>query len=249
MTLVTHPFEGNCPLSEQTVPLSANQGQKAVAHAPRKTGISGAHRFLGEALLPYGFDMAYLAADTKVLTHRGDIAVGDLKDEDKVFTLDSGMQSVAHKVTIQIDDPAATGPISIAKGALKNRRAMLVAPNQHLLIRDWHAELLFGDNEVLVPARQLINGSTIKEASAPTVTYVGLIFMEHQIVLAEGIPCETLDIAAVGGAKGPLTSALPSFKIHSMHKNETARRLLHPHEAELLINTMKVGQTLPSWAA
>ena len=236
-------------LASRSIGAPASSGHWQHVGVGTMNARSQGNRFCGADLKQHGFDLAYFAATTKVLTQRGEVAVGDLSDADQVFTLDNGLRPLAHKIEVTIENPDQTAPICIAKGALKNRRELLVSPNHNVLIRDWQAELLFGDNEVLIPAKNLINDGSIAQMSVDVVEYVGLVFMEHQIVLAEGIPCETLDIAAVGQAKGPMATALPHLRIHPKHKNETARRLLHPHEADLLIQTMKVGQSLPSWAA
>jgi len=229
---------------------SPRQASLPPRSADKHTAIVRPHCYLnGESLRPHGFDLAYFGAQTTVLTQRGEVCVAQLTDLDQVFTLDSGLRPISHKFVVRIDDPDIAAPICIEKGALKNRKDLIVSPNHQILIRDWQAELLFGDNEVLMAAKYLVNGSSIRQLDVMSVDYVGLVFMEHHLIMAEGIPCETLDIASVGRATGPMGAALPQFMIHPSHKNTKARRVLHANEAELLIETMKVGHSLPSWAA
>jgi len=46
-------------------------------------------------------------------------------------------------------------------------------------------------NEVLVPIRHLINGSTIARVPTPHLTYYHVELPAHDVVLAEGLPCES----------------------------------------------------------
>jgi hypothetical protein len=53
------------------------------------------------------------------------------------------------------------------------------------------AELLFGEEEVLVAARDLVNDSTVRRVPGGTVEYVHLLFDEHQIVFSEKLATES----------------------------------------------------------
>ena len=49
-----------------------------------------------------------------------------------------------------------------------------------MLIRDSLAELLFGDNEVLVAARDLVNDHSVRPVEGDTVTYAELILQTNR---------------------------------------------------------------------
>lgn len=59
------------------------------------------------------------------------------------------------------------------------------------MIRDTVTELLFGDAEVLVCARDLVNDQSVRAREGGQVTYVHLIFDRHQVVFSEGLPTES----------------------------------------------------------
>lgn len=85
-------------------------------------------------------------------------------------------------------------PVLIRAGALGNLRDLHVSPQHRMLIDDWRAPLWFGQSQVLVAAQHLINGETILRAPRRRVTYYHMLFDRHAIVLAEGIPAESLHL-------------------------------------------------------
>jgi hypothetical protein len=82
-------------------------------------------------------------------------------------------------------------------------------PHRDLVLSPDHA--IFADG-LLIPVRYLVNGATIVQEPWPDVTYHHLELASHDIILAEGLPCETyLDT----GNRGAF-------------ENEAAPRALHP---------------------
>ena len=53
------------------------------------------------------------------------------------------------------------------------------------------AELLFGEAEVLVAAKDLVNDNSITRRTGGTVDYVHLLFDRHQVVYSEGLATES----------------------------------------------------------
>jgi hypothetical protein len=45
--------------------------------------------------------------------------------------------------------------------------------------------------DVLIPAKYLINGTTIREIAVNTVTYWHVELNEHDVILADGLPTES----------------------------------------------------------
>ncbi len=138
--------------------------------------------------------------DTRIETPDGPRNVQDLREGDRVSTKDNGAQEISW-----IGSRRMTGarlfampkirPIRIQAGALGLERPdqeFLVSPEHRMLITGDKARALFNEAEVLVSAKDLINGSTISvDIRVPEVTYIHLLLPQHQIVWANGIETES----------------------------------------------------------
>lgn len=99
-------------------------------------------------------------------------------------------------------------PVLIRKDALgpnQPERDMRVSRQHRVLVRDWRADVMFGEpGGVLVPAFALCNDKTITE-ERPTedVTYIHMVFDNHEVIYADGIEAESFHPAArtVAGLK------------------------------------------------
>jgi hypothetical protein len=115
-------------------------------------------------------------AGTLIATPEGDRRAEDLLPGDLVMTKDEGAQPlrwVGSRVVQAADDFA---PIHIRANTLGQHRDLLVSPLHRVLIKDILAELLFGEAEVLVAARDLVNDRSIRRRAGGEVTYVHLLF-------------------------------------------------------------------------
>lgn len=115
------------------------------------------------------------------------LCVGDM-----VMTRDAGLQSIAWigKTTVRAIGDLA--PIVITKGTLGNDRDLVVSPQHAILLNDWRAELLFGQEEVLVRAVDLLNHDGVYRKTGGVVTYYHILFDAHQLVRSEGLWSESL---------------------------------------------------------
>jgi len=136
-------------------------------------------------------DVVCFAKGTLITTERGEVAIEDLFQGDKVMTRDHGLQAIKW---IGHSRARATGhlaPIMIKKGAMGNLRDLRVSPQHRMVVQGWKAEMLFGEEEVLVAAKHLVNGDTIFAQEGGEVSYYHMLFETHEIVFAEGIPSES----------------------------------------------------------
>lgn len=130
-------------------------------------------------------------AGSLIATPSGDVPVENLRPGDRVITHDNGVQPVRWIGRRSVAAEGNFAPIRIAENALGEHGELLLSPLHRVLIRDALAELLFGEREVLVAARDLINDRTIRPAPGGTVEYVHILFDEHQVVYAEGLATES----------------------------------------------------------
>jgi hypothetical protein len=132
------------------------------------------------------------AAGTRILTPTGERMVESLQEGDIVFTL-SGEQLIAQPVKWighrRIDltahpRPETAAPVLIQRGAFADNM-----PHTDLLVSPDHA--IFVDGK-LICARQLINGTTIRQKmESKSVAYFHVELDTHAILLSEGLPTES----------------------------------------------------------
>lgn len=133
---------------------------------------------------------------TGILTPRGEIAVEDLRPGDLVTTRDHGAQRIRWIGRRQVCGLGKFAPIRFAPGVMGNRRALLVSPQHRMVVKDWRAQLYFGLDEVLAPARHLAVCDRITRVPMARVTYIHLMFDAHEILFAEGAETESFHAGA-----------------------------------------------------
>ena len=131
-------------------------------------------------------------AGTLIDTLGGQKPIEQLKAGDLVRTLDHGYQPIRWIGRNTVVGVGAAAPVRIAAGTLENRFDCFVSPNHRVLVRGSVPELLFGEEEVLVTAKHLIDGTTITQTPRPLVEYVHFALDQHQVIFANGMPSETL---------------------------------------------------------
>ncbi len=128
---------------------------------------------------------------TMISTPDGECAVEDLQPGDLVLTRDHGPQPVLHISHGVFPAMGRNAPIRICQGALGNGADLWVSQQHRMLIDDWRAQVYFGEDEVLVAAKHLVNGDTIYVHEGGKVEYFHLLFDGHQIIWGGGIPSES----------------------------------------------------------
>ena len=144
-----------------------------------------------------GGHVVCFAQGTLIATPEGERPVETLRPGDLVLTQDNGPQVLRWRGWRTVEAKGALAPVRFAPGALGNRRALQVSPQHRMQIDGWRAELLFGDPQVLVRAKDLVNGTTITRAEGGEVTYHHILFDRHEIVFAEGVASESFQPGAL----------------------------------------------------
>lgn len=128
---------------------------------------------------------------TLIETVNGPRAIEDLQLGDLIPTMDSGDQPIRWVASSRIVGNPKAAPIRIEAGALGNTRDLYVSPQHRILLTGWRAELYMGEDEVLVPAIQLVNDQTIRQVQQDSFTYYHLLFDTHELIYAAGIASES----------------------------------------------------------
>ncbi|MFN4171780.1 MAG: Hint domain-containing protein [Pseudorhodobacter sp.] len=131
-------------------------------------------------------------AGTLIETDRGQRRIEDLRPGDLVMTRDNGLQPLRWIGQTTVPGLGEHASIRFMAGAMGNDRALEISPNHRMLVEGWKAELYFGEEEVLVAAKHLVNGDTILRVPRAEVTYLHLLFARHEVIFAEGAAAESL---------------------------------------------------------
>ncbi len=128
---------------------------------------------------------------TMIKTKEGEIPVERLGIGDLVLTLDCGYQPIRWIGSKTVNITKKNAPVTFDKGAIGNEEKLSVSPNHRMLLRLIEADFLFGESEVLVPAKSLTMMKGVRIEHPDTVTYVHILFDQHQIVYANGALSES----------------------------------------------------------
>lgn len=131
---------------------------------------------------------ACFAAGTRIATPAGELAVELLSAGDLVRTLDGRAAPIRWVGQRCVDcrrhaEPAKVWPVRIAAHAFGDNR-----PMRDLFLSPDHAVYA---NDVLIPVKYLINGTTVVQTKVATVHYFHIELDRHDVILAEGLPAES----------------------------------------------------------
>lgn len=181
-------------------------------------------------------------AGTRIRTPGGEVPVEALRPGDLVETHDDGPQPLRWVGRRRVEATGRFAPIRIEAGSFGAHGTLLVSPQHRVLIRDALAELLFGEEEVLVAAKDLVDDRSVRPVEGGMVDYVHILFDRHQVVYSEGLATESFlpgpqttqafeaaiveEIRAIFPELDPQTGA---------GYGRAARRLLKGYEAQVLL--------------
>ncbi|WP_417806376.1 Hint domain-containing protein [Thioclava sp.] len=132
------------------------------------------------------------AAGSLIDTPSGPTPVEWLRQGDLVLTRDNGAQPILWTGGRFVEGTGKFAPVRFETGVIGNRRPLLVSQQHRILIEGWRAELACGTSEVLVAAKHLVNGQTIRVTPVPRLRYIHVLLDAHHVLSAEGAPCESL---------------------------------------------------------
>ncbi|MFP7673517.1 Hint domain-containing protein [Marivita sp. S0852] len=136
-------------------------------------------------------------AGVLIETPTGPVPVDSLQIGDKVITLDDGPQPIRWIGKSLVCALGTMAPVKIRKGYLGAQRDLYLSPNHRVLLRSSKAELYFGEAEVLVPAKALVDDRYVCRTAMRKAAYYHLLLDRHHMVISDGIATESLFVGAV----------------------------------------------------
>lgn len=211
-------------------------------------GLSGSFSMADGTLVTFNEieNIICFTPGAQILTSHGERAVETLQVGDRVVTRDNGLRPIRWigKRTVTAKDDFA--PIRIAPSVTDGgREALIVSPQHRILFTGYRAELLFGESEVLVAAKHLVDGRDVTVTELEEVTYIHIMFDRHEVIYASGIATESFHAGDMGlgavseSAREELFAIFPELRSAGGRHRETARTCLKKHEALLLMEAMR----------
>jgi hypothetical protein len=220
---------------------------------PRDCDLWVVHHTLGVAGMnpmgPESGGVICFTPGTRIRTPDGLVLVEDLHEGDRVQTKDNGAQEIMWKGSRRMTGARMFAmphlrPVRIKAGALGVERPdeeLLVSPSHRMLIQGKEAMALFNTPEILVAAKDLINGKTITvDVTVPEVTYIHMLLPDHQILWANGVETESFHPANAtlsvldDGDRARLLAQFPDLEYDPHTYGSYARRNLSATEAAIM---------------
>ena len=181
--------------------------QSRCGHAPEDLGVSVENSDTS-AVTPC------FTPGTLIATDRGQRPIETLKRGDKVVTRDNGLQRIAwigrRDVGFhELQDEAELQPVLLRADAFgwgKPGRDVLLSPRHRVLVSADQTLLETGGEDALVSVCHLVDHARVRPASTLGVSYLHFLCDAHQVVLADGLWCESFHpndqiMAALGNAQ------------------------------------------------
>lgn len=128
----------------------------------------------GDALLDPAAILCF-SRGTMIRTPSGEIPVEMLLVGDMVSTRDNGAQTIRWIGSRMVEAAGAFAPVAFAPGSIGNSERLLVSPRHRVVMPG---------RDGLVAAIDLLNGTTITQASGGRIEYFNLVFDRHEVVFA-----------------------------------------------------------------
>lgn len=150
-------------------------------------------------------------------------SVEDLEPGMMLLTRDHDAQPLRWVGAVRVRAEDGMAPVVFAAGVMGNPRPLAVSPHHRMFLYRREARDLAGAAELLVQARHLVDGQGVRRRSGGHVVYHGLVFDRHEVIYAEGVPCESLLVCPESLTRlpedlaAPLRAAFPGLaqRLHS----------------------------------
>ncbi len=195
------------------------------------------------------FSVPCFTPGTLIATPQGERLVEELQVGDRVMTRDNGIQEIRwigrrDLTGHELARAPEMRPVLIRRGALGPdlpAHDMLVSPQHRVLVSNARTALYFDEREVLVAAKHLIGLEGVDEVDATGVSYIHIMFDQHEVVLSNGAWSESFQPGdyTLGGLgaeqRDEIYALFPELALpEGRRAYVAARRSLKRHEAAIL---------------
>ncbi|MEM9795205.1 MAG: Hint domain-containing protein [Pseudomonadota bacterium] len=186
---------------------------------------------------PYSQFITCFGPGTPIRTPEGAVPVERLRRGQPIWTLHDGPVPIRWIASTDVAGTGPFAPVVLEKGAVGNRRELVVSQEHRMFFRGDLAALLFGEPEILIAAKFLcgLPGVTIRERAR--IRYTHFMCDRHVIVRAAGALSESFFFSKnaldgmEAGARRELSALFPTLTQDADAFGPTAARVLNAAEA------------------
>lgn len=166
---------------------------------------------------------------------------------DRVLTRDHGCQPLRWVGQATLRAVGAFAPVVITKGTLGNSGDLIVSQHHRMFIYQRERRPGLATSEVLVQARHLVDDKQVFMREGGFVDYFSLVFDQHEIVYAEGVPAESLMVNETtvnrlpGGLSEEMKVRFPGLSQNQHFGTEAGRQFLDQMGAQALYQPRSTG--------
>ncbi len=146
-----------------------------------------------------GADNVCFTEGTLIATPDGFTPIEQLDVGDRICTLDAGPQPILWIFSNEIDQTNLLLNPKLRPVILPCENKLRVSRHHRILIRGKIAQRMFGQDEILVPAKDLIGSCGVElDLSARRVCYYHILLQQHHLINANGVAAESLYLGSEG---------------------------------------------------
>lgn len=129
--------------------------------------------------------------------------IENLAPGDNILTRDHGAQALRWVGQVTLRAVGAYAPVIIPAGVMGNAGDLVVSQHHRMFLYQRRKAGGVPQSELLVQAKHLVDGERIFLREGGFVDYFSLVFDDHEIIYAEGIPAESLLVSEATLARLP----------------------------------------------
>ncbi len=149
---------------------------------------------IGNTDIPYDTFVCFTSG-TSIRTPNGEQLIDTLMPGDLVCTLEHGARPIRWIGKRTVPAVGKATPILFEAGTLATSRDLLVSPNHRMLVTGAMPQLMLGMDETLVAAKALVNDRNVRRHSCGFVTYIHVMFDQHELIWANDCLSESFYLA------------------------------------------------------
>ncbi|MEF3047527.1 Hint domain-containing protein [Pseudotabrizicola sp. L79] len=155
-----------------------------------------------------------------------------LQPGDKVLTRDHGPQPVRWLGKATLRAVGSFAPVVITAGTLGNSGDLIVSPHHRIFLYQRNRKPGLETAEILIQAKHLVDDDQVFQREGGFMDYFSLVFDQHEIIYAEGVPAESLMVSDATISRLPselaseVRSRFPGLAQSQHFGTEASRQLL-----------------------